>query len=59
MEWFFDGIGTEIVSLVIGLLIGGGVGYRIAIRRKSVRQSEKAGDNATQQQVGIIDVRNK
>lgn len=58
-EWLFDGIGTEIISLVIGLLIGGGAGYRIGVRKTVVRQSEKAGDNAIQQQIGTIDVRNK
>lgn len=87
-EWFFDGIGTELVSLIIGAIGGGAVGYKIGIKRTSVqkqvardnalqtqeikmekndvrnshvksktsiRQSQKAGNNATQIQVGGID----
>ena len=34
MEWIFDGIGTEIISLLIGLAGGGAIGYRIGIRNK-------------------------
>lgn len=30
MEWIFDGIGTEIISLLIGLAGGGAIGYRIS-----------------------------
>lgn len=47
MEWFFNGLGTAL----IGLVIGGTVGYRIGIK-KSIRQKQKAGDNAQQMQVG-------
>ena len=28
-EWFFDGIGTELIILVIGVIIGGGIAYKI------------------------------
>ena len=35
MEWIFDGIGTEIISLLIGLAGGGAIGYRIGIRNKN------------------------
>lgn len=30
LKWIFEGIGTEIVSLVVGLIIGGASGYKIA-----------------------------
>lgn len=49
-DWFFDGIGTELVSLLIGALTGGFAGYRIGIRHKS-KQMQKAESNATQVQV--------
>lgn len=53
MEWFFDGIGTAIVTLIVGLLTGGAVGYRIAIKKKNIsNQKQKAGDNASQIQIG-------
>lgn len=54
MEWFFDGIGTELVSLIIGLVVGGGTGYKIAISKKSIKQKQKAGDNSSQTQIGEV-----
>ena len=53
MEWIFNGIGTEIISAVIGLLIGGVGGYSIAIR-KTNNMKQKAKNNANQTQVGEI-----
>ena len=29
MEWFFDGLGTAIITLIIG----GAIGYRIGIKK--------------------------
>lgn len=49
MEWIFDGIGTAIVALIVGLLSGGAVGYRIGI---NTNQKQKAGDNSSQIQIG-------
>ncbi|MDQ1684613.1 MAG: hypothetical protein QOC82_1350 [Frankiaceae bacterium] len=46
MDWFFDGLGT----FLLGLILGTGGGYRLAIRR--VRQSQRAGNFAQQTQVG-------
>lgn len=47
MEWIFDGIGTEIISLLIGLAGGGAIGYRIGIRNK-IFQHQKGRDQAKQ-----------
>jgi len=52
MEWIFDGIGTAIVTLIIGFLTGGAVGYKIGINKNTVKQKQKAGDNSQQFQVG-------
>ena len=52
MEWIFDGIGTAILSGIAGLLIGGVTGYQIGIKA-TIRQNQKAKDNATQTQIGI------
>lgn len=49
MDWFFDGIGTEIISTIFGLMIGGTVGYKIGVKR-TVRQIQKARDGSTQKQ---------
>ena len=51
MEWFFEGLGTTLVTLLIGLAGGGAVGYRIGIK-KSTQQKQKAKNNATQIQIG-------
>ena len=54
MEWIFDGIGTQIISLVIGLIIGGGaggaIGYNIAV--KKINQKAKANNGSTVVQIG-------
>ncbi len=52
MEWIFDGIGTAIVTLIVGFLTGGAVGYKIGINKNTVKQKQKAGDNSLQIQVG-------
>lgn len=48
-EWFFDGIGTEIIVFILGALSGGGLGYLIGIR-KNGSQKQKAKDNVEQEQ---------
>ncbi len=60
LEWFFDGIGTELISLIIGAIGGGAVGYKVGIKRTAV-QKQVAGDNSEQSQeikMGKNDVRN-
>lgn len=53
MEWIFDGIGTAIFSGVMGLLVGGFAGYRIGVKKTTIKQNQSAGDNANQTQIGI------
>lgn len=53
MEWIFDGIGTEIISLLIVLAGGGAIGYRIGIRN-NISQHQKGRDQARQVQIGNI-----
>lgn len=56
-QWIFDGIGTEIICMIISLIvggIGGGIiGYRIGIKNKT-KQNQKAKDNANQVQIGNV-----
>ncbi len=55
IEWIFSGIGTYILSVLAGLLVGGFVGYKIGIRSKvKVKQKQKAGNNSNQTQIGNI-----
>ena len=53
MEWFFDGIGTEIIgiisSLLVGAIGGGAVGYGIAIKH-TTKQKQRAGNDSEQRQ---------
>lgn len=53
MNGLFEGLGTELIMLLIGGLIGGGVGFRAGVRQSS-KMKQKAGDNATQVQVGNV-----
>lgn len=53
IKWIFEGFGTEILSLIIGLITGGTIGYRIGFHNK-VKQKQKAGNNSTQTQIGSI-----
>ena len=53
MEWIFDGIGTAIVSGLIGTIVGGSVGYYIGMQT-TIKQKQKARDNAQQSQIGQI-----
>ena len=53
MEWMFEGIGTELISLFIGCLTGGVIGYKIGIKNK-ISQHQKGRDNANQVQIGSV-----
>ena len=52
MEWIFDGIGTAMLSSLVSLFVGGGIGYRVGINKNKVKQKQKAGDHASQIQIG-------
>lgn len=55
MEWFFDGLGSEIISALIGALLGGtGMGIVCKIKYRKNIQKQKANDNANQTQIGGI-----
>ena len=34
MDWIFDGIGTAIITFILGLLGGGIAGYKIGVHKK-------------------------
>ncbi len=53
MDWIFSGLGTAILTLIVGFLTGGAVGYKVGINKKTkIKQKQKAKDNATQIQIG-------
>lgn len=51
VEWIFDGIGTEIVSLILGAGIGGFIGFKIGVNRKITKQVQKGGRGTKQTQI--------
>ena len=53
VKWIFDGFGTEIISLIFGLITGGFIGYKICLYNQ-IKQKQKAGNNSTQIQIGSI-----
>lgn len=57
-EWFFDGIGTELITLIIGLIIGGAVGYKIGVNRNGL-QKQTAKNEAKQKQNFTVENPNK
>ncbi len=52
MDWFFSGLGTGIVTFILGSLVGGTAGYKIATKKNTIRQNQRAGDDSSQMQVG-------
>lgn len=54
LQWIFDGIGTELLSLAVGVIGGTFAGYRIGIK-KGGKQTQKAKNGAKQRQELIVD----
>lgn len=58
MDWsvVFDGIGSSVIGAIVGAVVTAAISIPVSYRagRKSVRQSQKAGDEARQIQVGSI-----
>jgi hypothetical protein len=52
VDWFFDGLGTMLIGLILGSAAGSTVTWRIMSNRSTVKQKQQAGRNATQVQVG-------
>ena len=48
ISWIFDGIGTAIVTGLVGLLLGGTVGYKIGVKKKKIRQCPTVYHGVTQ-----------
>ena len=53
VTWAFDGIGVLIIEFIISFAFGGFCGYKYGMKIKN-RQSQKAGKNSNQVQVGSI-----
>ncbi|MEA4831930.1 hypothetical protein SDC9_111184 [bioreactor metagenome] len=51
-KWFFDGLGTELIGLAIGTILGGIVGFRIGKHKRKFVQEQEAGAKSEQYQKG-------
>lgn len=53
---FFDGMGAQIVSAVIGALLTAAISIPVSYKAgaKSVSQKQVAGDDSTQTQIGVL-----
>ena len=51
-EWIFSGIGTSILTGLVGLIIGGISGYKIGRHKSKIKQSQKTKDDSNQAQIG-------
>lgn len=56
--WIFDGIGSELLSLLIGGIIGGSTINKLNYRQ-NINLSQKAKDNSQQISVGEINISGK
>ena len=54
MQWFFEGLGTEIISVFIGLIVGALSGYKVGVR-KTIKQFQNSKDQAEQSQIGLLE----
>lgn len=52
-KWIFDGIGTQLLGIIFGVLLGGAAGYKII--KKNIGQKQKAKDGARQIQQMVIE----
>lgn len=53
MEWIFNGIGTALISAIVGLVVGGAAGYKLGLKA-NIKQKQHAGNYSTQSQIGNI-----
>lgn len=51
-EWIFSGIGTSILTGLVGLIIGGISGYKMGIHKSKIKQIQSAKDDSKQSQTG-------
>lgn len=58
MQWFLNTVGTELISALIGCVIGSEVTYRIMynkyVKTTIVKQIQKSGKKSNQTQIGVI-----
>ena len=41
VSWVFSGIGSTVISIIVGAICGGVAGYRIGIKKTTIKQTQK------------------
>lgn len=54
----FDGLGTEIIGIIISFIIGSISGGAVGFKIGKTKQNQKAGKNSKQTQIGSVNINN-
>lgn len=46
ISWVFSGIGSTVISIIVDAICGGVAGYRIGIKKMTIKQTQKRMRNA-------------
>lgn len=57
ISWVFSGIGTTILSLIVGAIGGGAIGYKIGINKNVTKQVQKSKSSGNQVQIGTQNIK--
>lgn len=57
VSWVFSGIGSTVISIIVGAICGGVAGYRIGIKKTTIKQTQKNKGNGNQVQIGNQEIK--
>ena len=57
VSWVFSGIGSTVISIIVSAICGGAVGYRIGIKKTTIKQTQKNRGNGNQVQIGNQEIK--
>lgn len=57
VSWIFSGIGSTVISIIFGAFCGGIAGYRIGIKKTTIKQTQKNRENGNQVQIGNQEIK--
>ncbi len=57
VSWVFSGIGSTVISIIVGAICGGVAGYRIGIKKTTIKQTQKNRGNGNQVQIGNQEIK--
>lgn len=57
VSWVFSGIGSTVISIIVGAICGGVAGYRIGIKKTTIKQTQKNRGDGNQVQIGNQEIK--